>query len=173
MNQRRKRAAAKPGAILTDPGYPSVEIHPDGNIYGEHQQLLKFIRDAGISKSGQTGLAFESHHLMEDHQMENFGVPRNQGRCVALDQSDHSMFSAWMRGLLNRKTLVDIDELYDLHSQMYQDNGHPEYVEQARAFLRAWKDVIRVRYEQGKVPGSRAPNFPERRARALKFLENL
>jgi len=168
-----KARGAKPGAILTDSRYPSVEMHPDGNIYGEHTQLLKFIQDAGISKSGKTGLAFESHHLMEDHQMENFGVPRNQGRCVALDQSDHSMFSGWMRGLLNRKTRVDVDELYALHSQMYQDNGHPEYVAQMRIFLRGWRDTIRGRYQQGNVPGGHDPDFTERRARVLEFLNNL
>lgn len=169
----RKARGAKQGAILTDPKYPTVELHPDGNMYGEHGQLVKFIKDASLSKSGKVGIEVESHHLMEDHQMEAFGVPRDQGRCVALEKGDHQTFSAWMRGILNRKTIVDIDELYDLHREMYQDNGHPEYVEQIQIFLRQWKNVIRSRYESGKVPGSRRADFAERKARVLRFLDSL
>jgi carboxypeptidase C (cathepsin A)/outer membrane protein OmpA-like peptidoglycan-associated protein len=168
-----KSRGAKPGTILTDANYPTVEIHPDGNIYGEHVQLLKFIKDAGLSKSGEIGYQVESHHLMEDHQMEQFGVPRNRGRCVSLEKSDHNTFSAWMRGLLNRTTRVDIDELYDLHREMYQDNGHPEYTTPIRDFLRQWKNDIRKRYDSGNVPGGRAADFPARKARVFQFLDSL
>jgi peptidoglycan hydrolase-like protein with peptidoglycan-binding domain len=166
---------AKFGAVLRSPKpeYRSVEIHPDGNIYGEHKALLKYIKEAGISRSGTSGLAFESHHLIEDNQMELFGVDREKGRCVALEQSDHQTFSAWMRGLLNRKTALDIDELYELHSQMYQDNGHPEYVAQMRIFLRESKDAIRSLYDKGKVPTGKWLDFPARRARVQRFLDSL
>jgi hypothetical protein len=160
-----------PGTVLADPKFPTVELHPDGNMYGDHAQLCKFIKQAGLSKSGAVNVEVESHYSMEDHQMAEFGIDRDRGRCVALEKGDHQTFSAWMRGLLNRKTLVDIDDLYDLHREMYQDNGHPEYVIQMNVFLKDSSSTIRARYEAAKVPGSRLADFQVRKARVLRFLD--
>jgi hypothetical protein len=134
------------------------------------EQVTKYVKDAGLSKGGHLGVEIESHHLMEDHQMEQFGVPRDKGLCVALDKQDHVDFTRWMRGILDRKTPVDIADLYDLHREMYRDNGNPEYVPKLRKFLNQWKDVIRKRYQDDKVPGRRSPNFRERQ---IRFLDSL
>jgi hypothetical protein len=164
------------GEVIQHRDYPTVQLHPDGSLYGEHGELTKLLNKYKWSgkRSGHRA-TFESHHLLENHQMERFGVPENRGRAVALEAEDHSTFSRWMRGLLNRRTVIDIDELYSLHRDMYQLNGHPEFIKEIDVFLREWKDIIRDRYAHAHkdIPGVRRSDFPERRDRVLKFLDGL
>ncbi len=171
----RAETGAAEGEVLHHPDYKSVELHPDGSMYGDHGELTKLLNKYKWSgkRSGHRA-TFESHHLMENHQMERFGVPENKGRAVALDSDDHKVFSAWMRGLLDRRTVMDVDELYTLSRDMYQMNGHPEFIDEMDIFMRKWKDVIRDRYASGQkdIPGVRRADFPQRRDRVLKFLDD-
>jgi len=99
--------------------------------------------------------------------MEAFGISRSEGRCVGLERADHSAFSAWMRGFLNRKNQWDIHELYDFSAEMYKDNGHSEYIPQMKAFLRQYRDRIREAYTTGKMKNSSGAG------EAFRFLNSL
>jgi peptidoglycan hydrolase-like protein with peptidoglycan-binding domain len=168
--QARQTRNAKPGEVLHGSGnYSTIEMHPDGNIFGEHGELKKFLQEAKMS--GRERGTFHSHHLMEDHQMRRFGVDEDKGWAVALEAEEHSTFSSWMKGI--REPTTDIDELYKTHSQMYQFNGHPEYVKRMREFLLNHRDDIRKRYKEGDVPSGKQPDFAERKERAIKFLDSL
>jgi hypothetical protein len=91
---------------------------------------------------------------------------------VALEASDHAHFSAEVPSIC-RKNVYDIDGVYRAHEQVYQEAGHPEWVNEMRVFLRENRDKIAKKYENGSIPGAGASDFVERKARALEFLRGL
>jgi hypothetical protein len=154
--------------------YPTLEIRPNGDILGTHGDVTRYVRDARLS--GRRRLTFttvESHHLIEDRLMEMFGVARNDGRCVALEATDHAVFSGELPRYARRGLFRDIDEIFDAHAAMYREAGHPEWIPEMRRFLREHRAKIRHAYERGRVPGGRAADFPERWARVRRFLDDL
>jgi hypothetical protein len=149
-----KEGTVKPGEIVKHPKRATVELHPDGNMYGPFNQLRPVLKEAELTASGKK-FDFEAHHLLEENQAANFGITKNEGWCVGLEVTDHQEFSRFMRGSLSKKNKWPIHELYQAHVDMYTMNGHPEYVTQLRRFLRDMKPKIVRAYETGRAPGSR------------------
>ncbi|MCZ7356843.1 MAG: hypothetical protein O8C66_14255 [Candidatus Methanoperedens sp.] len=162
-------------AIWPDARYPTVEIRPKGDIFGNYDEVLNYVRETGLT--GRRGIdesTIEAHHLLEDRLMEYFGIPTAKGRSVALEAGDHAYFSAEVPSHLPRKTFFDINDVFDAHAQVYREAGHEEWIDEIRNFLRQNKDFIRYRYEiTGLIPGSYLPDFVERRRIALEFLDGL
>jgi len=168
------QADARTGAIRPHTTrYPTVEVRPSGDVLGTHGDLTTYLHDTGLT--GQRGdvATLESHHLLEDRLMTQFGVAREEGRAVALEAMDHSEFSAELPRHLPRKTFFDIQDVYDAHAQMYREAGHPEWVSETQQFLREQRSTIEQAYQSGNVPGSQFPDFAARRAAALRFLDGL
>jgi hypothetical protein len=132
------------------------------------------MEDAGLTAARRKGEStIEVHHLLEDRLMEQFGIKRSEGWSVGLEADDHAVFSGELPRHLPRKRFFDIDDVFNAHAEMYRDHGHPEWVDEMRAFLRQNRQRIRSRYEQGRLPGASDPDFVERRQRALRFLDTL
>jgi hypothetical protein len=167
----RSRRAIFPDRTL----YPTVEIRPNGDILGSHDHLTTYLNDAGLTGRRRTGLTtVESHHLLEDRLIEQFGIHRDEGLCIALEASDHAVFSAELPRYLPRGGLFyDIDEIFTAHTTMYQRSGHSEWIPEIRRFLRQHRDGIRRLYQQRRVPGADEPDFSRRLRRVMRFLDEL
>ena len=107
--------------------------------------------------------------------MEPFGISREEGRCVALEWSDHSVFTTELSRYLPRrpKLFYDIDEVFRAHSEMYKAQGHPEWIDEMKTFLRQNRQRIKDVYEAGKVPSAKASDFPAIKERVFRFLDSL
>jgi hypothetical protein len=163
--------------VFPDPTkYPTVEVRPNGDVFGRYDELAKFGQDAGMTgKRGPVG-SIEGHHLLEDNYMEYFGVKRADGRSVGLESADHAIFSKEVPAELGGRTpkkFFDIWDLFNAHAKVYRENGHPEWVAEMIRFLRDQKSVIKDAYVGGKVPGSKLPDYAPRVSKALDFLNNL
>jgi hypothetical protein len=153
--------------------YPGVELHPDGNWYGRYTKLQAAVKDAGLSAKSKR-YDFEAHHLLEENMAAGFKIKESEGWCVGVEHMDHVEFSRDMRGLLSKKkrAVWDIDELYELHAQMYEDKGHPEYAEQLLRFIASKRDHFIKLYEKGDVPTKRYLDEATLK-RVLKWLNKL
>lgn len=155
--------------------YPTVEVRPSGDILGSYRDVMRYLNDARLTGARRVGnTTLEAHHLLEDRLMTSFGISQRQGLCIALEASDHAIFSGELPRYLPRGRLFfDIDEIFHAHSLMYQKAGRPEWIQDIRAFLRQHRDQIRRIYQQGRIPGRRGSDFPQRLERVQHFLDSL
>lgn len=155
--------------------YPTVRIHPNGDMFGAYDDLTRYLKDAeltGPRTGGATTL--EAHHLVEDRLLSPYGIPRDRGATVALESVEHAEMSAELpRWLPRNRTVYDIDEIVLAHERMYIDLGYREFVPRVRRFVREYRDVIRRQYLQRQVPGAKAASFNTRLKRVLDFLDAL
>jgi hypothetical protein len=163
-------------AVFPEPGrYPTLEIRPNGDVLGSYSDVRRYVRESSLSAGRRVGdSSIEAHHLLEEHLMDQFGIPANAGRSVALEWEDHRIFTEEVpRWLPRDKRFYDVDEIFDAHAHVYQSHGHPEWIPEMRDFLRQNREQLRARYEDGRVPGASAPDFPQRKSRVLEFLDDL
>lgn len=162
-------------AVVPDAGkYPTVEIRPNGDVLGSYDDVRRYAVESGLTAGRRAGEStIEVHHLLEDRLMRQFGVARKSGRSVALEATDHQHFSTELPRYLPKKQFYDVDDVFDAHARMYREAGHPEWVDEMRAFLRENRDTIRRRYQDGSVPGGDHADFAGRLDRVSKFLDAL
>ena len=168
------------GATLLPNGavrlYPdrSVEVHPNGDIFGSYRDLAWYEQQAGLtgSEAGNEN-PVQAHHLLEDNLMEQFGISRDEGRAVLLDAVDHDHFNEIPRAMPRGARPDDIQTIFNTTAGIYNDANRPEYVDQMRQFLAEHRDRLAQQYQQGMVPGANEPNFADRQAEALSFLNSL
>jgi peptidoglycan hydrolase-like protein with peptidoglycan-binding domain len=172
-----KEGTVKQGQVAKNPVVKGkviegVELHPDGNMFGPFDKLKKVLKEGQLTEGGGKGLDFEANHLLEENQAQFFGIKRNEGLCVALERTDHDDFSRFMRGSLSKKNKWPIHELYQAHVDMYNMNGHPEYVPRLRQFLKEMKPKILESY-LGKKPTAPGAGDPLVMPDVMKFLDSL
>ncbi len=177
--QGLKKSGLKPSgrnrAIQPDPSrYPSVEIWPNGDVWGTYADVLKYAQESGLTavRKGSAS-TIEAHHLTEKHSMQYFGISDDEGLSIALEASDHTKFTSELPRIRTRELFYDIDEVFKAHAEMYEAMGHPEWVPQLRKFLRAHKDTILGVYKQKLVPGAHLSDYPQRLRRVTRFLNSL
>ncbi len=177
--QGLKKGGLKPSgrnrAIRPDPSrYPSVEIMPNGDVWGTYADVLKYAQESGLTavRKGDAS-TIEAHHLTEKHSMQYFGISDDEGLSIALEASDHSKFTTELPRIRTRELFYDIDEVFKAHAEMYESLGHPEWVPQLKKFLRAHKDTILGVYKQKLVPGAHLADYPQRLRRVTRFLNSL
>jgi hypothetical protein len=157
---RRPRTAAGGSAS-------GVELHRDGNWYGRYTKLQAAVTDAGLSAKSKR-YDFEAHHLLEESMAAGFKIKESEGWCVGVEHMDHVEFTRDMRGLLSKKkrAVWDIDELYELHAQMYEDKGHPEYARAVAAVHREQARPLHQALREGRRADQALPRRGHAQARA-------
>jgi hypothetical protein len=158
--------------------YPTVEIRPNGDVVGRHDQLLEYLRDVGATgRHSSLNVTIEAHHLLEKGLMKSFGITTEEGIAIAVEASEHEKFTSMVPAELGATRgdpiFYDIDDLYRAHRNVYANAGHLEWVADLRDFLRANRDRLLKLYETGRVPGAKLADFPKRLARVRKFLLRL
>lgn len=162
--------------------YQTVEIRPNGDVLGTYKDVRTYVRACQLTgrrrvdRGGGKEIAnqtIEVHHLMEDHFMKQFGVTRDEGRCVSLEWNEHAYFSKELPFHLPRDIFFDIDVIYDAHADMYTQAGHPEWVEELRYFLILMRGKLLRAYMGSTLPGATSPEFNAVRARVTAFLSHL
>jgi hypothetical protein len=137
--------------------YPQAAIFPNGDVVGTHYYVLKYVRDCQLTgrRKRTDPTTIEVHHLLEDRCMKHFGIRRSEGICVALEQEDHQIFSSELPSYLPRRDfMADVDVVYQAHCDMYRDNGHREWINIQRKWLRDQRHRIMSHYSAGKVAGA-------------------
>ena len=154
--------------------YPSVDIRSSGDVFGNYKDVKGFVKELNLTAKRRNGeSSIEVHHLFENNFAQNFGITENEGWSVALESSDHAEFTKYMRKRLPHSTFFDINDLFEIHSEMYRDLGHSEWIDELRKFLKQHSAKIRNNYQQEKIPGANDSDFNERKQKALDFLDNL
>ena len=145
-------------------------------MLGSYKDLKTYLKETKLTGSRKgSPYTLEAHHLLEDEWMKSFGIDKSKGRCVALELGEHTFFSEHVPAALNRKKVVfrHIDIIFEAHAEVYIKNGHPEWVPEIRDFLRQNREIIKRRYQQGRVPGSKLSDFHKICQRVFKFLDAL
>jgi hypothetical protein len=162
-------------AIRPDPTrYPSVEIMPNGDVWGTYADVLRYAQESGLTAVRRGDMStIEAHHVIEKSSMRDFGISDDEGLSIALEASDHSKFTTELPRIRSREHFYDIDEVFKAHAEMYETMGHPEWIPQLKKFLRAHQTTILGVYNQKLVPGAHLPDYPQRLRRIIRFFNNL
>jgi hypothetical protein len=155
--------------------YPTVEVRPNGDVFGNWDDLNRYLADAGLTGSRKGGATtLEAHHLVEDRLVKPYGISHGEGWCVALEAVEHAEISRELpRWLPQNVSVYDIDHIVLASERMYRDLGYSEFVPHVRAFVRQHRQTIRGLYTQRRVPGASQPDFNARLRRVLKFVDAL
>ncbi|MBI3467227.1 MAG: hypothetical protein HY000_29800 [Planctomycetes bacterium] len=152
--------------------YPEVGIRPNGDVIGPYVQVLAYLRDCQLTGRRKTGgrTNAEAHHLLEDRCMKHFGITKNEGLAIALEELDHAVFSAELPWHLPRGSVYfDIDVVYDAHCEMYRQAGHADWIAFIDKWLRRLETRILAHYTAGQLEGA----TEEHLARVRKFFRKL
>jgi len=162
-------------SIRPDPSrYPSVEIMPNGDVWGTYADVLKYAQESGLTAVRKGDMStIEAHHVIEKNSMRDFGISDDEGLSIALEASDHSKFTTELPRIRKRDLFYDIDEVFKAHAEMYETMGHPEWIPQLKKFLLAHQARIMGVYNQKLVPGAHLPDYPQRLRRIIRFFNSL
>lgn len=174
----------KQTGVLQIPGYPKIEFHRNGDLFGSYKDLGKYLTDTKEHgdtlrrRPGGEDIGFEVHHLLEDSFMKHFGFSTDEGLCVAVWYHDHHEVvhgkspdtgKNEIEFKLPSGYVYHIQEVVEEHVTYYNDLGHPEWSERLLAFVREHSERIIEAYEAGKVPGATSDNIEQ----AKRYLRGL
>lgn len=165
--------------ILRLDDYPDVEFHPNGDVFGPYEKVREYLKEHELAhKPGGTDLGFETHHLLQHHSMQHFGIDRDDGLSVALDHEEHREMihgasdetgKNYLNFELPKGMAFDIEDVIESHVTFYQEYGRPEWGERLRAHVREHREQIIDAYENGKVVGANGGDVQ----RAKRYLRDL
>lgn len=120
-----------------------VEITPDGDIFGRHGDLKRYIKAAELSGQRAEGIPnFESHHLIPAEILEQIGIAKEDGIAVAVDSIGHMQDIHGHGGLENGLIFTDIDQLKNYYKEFYISLGAPEWADKVDEYVEANRDTF-------------------------------
>lgn len=121
---------------LNDHG--SVQITPQGDIFGRHDEVNGLLKDWGeTGKRTQAGTepTMEAHHLIPASVLEKAGIAPNEGPCVGLWWSEHT--HSIHGNVPAPDSVSSANDLGQYYSNAYQELGLPEWGKQVESFVQA------------------------------------
>ena len=150
----------------------------DGHLYGSYADLKAHLKNVGASgsRSGDK-ITYEAHHLLEDRLMKIFGIGQEEGYCVAVEANEHMQalhgkFGVDFhlpKGKPGELVAYDIWDVVDGHATAYEENGRPEWAQQARKYAYEQRQRIIDAYRSGIVPWA-TEEYADEVARYLETL---
>ncbi len=145
---------------LCFPEAPNVIVMPNGDVFGNYIDLNKALKKWGLkAMRNSSHLSFEAHHLLENSQMQTFGLDRYEGLCVAIDHYEHMNLvhgndcgeNVGLTVYLPSSSRFHIWDVVDAHIDVYNSIGRTEWVKPTIDYVITRCARIIAAYESRKV----------------------
>ncbi len=123
-----------------------VEITPQGDIFGRHEDIKVFLKDSGLTGTRVEDVAnFESHHLIPVEILSQSGIHEDDGIAVAIDWQGHMKDIHGYGGLQQNLLFGDVTEMKNYYMSEYNEIGAPEWGKRVDEFVERHREL----FEQG------------------------
>ena len=158
-----------------------VDITPDGEVFATYDDLRDFLQDTELTGGTPSdNYAVEAHHLLTTDFMGHFGLDSGDVPAVGIDrfdednlQNSHQFYTDQIAKALETSQFFDVDEIYDAHAVIYEQNGHAEWADRALDYIADHRDELIGLYERGEIPGANEPDYDDRADRVIEWLNSI